>query len=235
MKKWALIFLTLLFLFGCSTYMGQGVYKPAPATYQEWSKYGSSTLLIKKSLLECDKPAPDVSFEIYERILNINRYDEQAFMNKLQMENICMERAGYKYNGVYDTKKICSLDKYKALPACQPNTVIPIPSVERRLNSWYCKTKTDYDYCLKHALAPQLCNPEKTKNPPPECLADAQNHPIVTNDLDSHGFKSSPMSPESQEHLRRELEQQQQQRNIQNQSNRQMNNMLKNTAPKMKR
>ena len=163
-----------LFLFGCSTYMEHVVYKPAPATYQEWSKSGVSILDIKKALLECGKPAPDTNIEIYEKVFNISRYDEIAYMNRLQFEDICLERAGYKYNGSYETKKICSLEKYKNLPACQPDAAIPVARVERRLNSWYCKVKTDYDYCLNHALAPQLCSPEKTKNPPPECLADGQ-------------------------------------------------------------
>jgi hypothetical protein len=239
--------------------MEQVVYKPAPATYQEWSKYGASTLDIKKSLLECGKPAPDISFEIYEKAFNISRYDELAYMNKLEFENICMERAGYKYNGTYNTKKICLLEKYKTLPACQPDARVPMPSVEMRLNSWYCKTRTDYDYCLKYALAPKFCSPEKTKNPPPECLADNQIHPSdakgihaleaesstkYADDLEHHGFMEllfpafyhpSPMSPQSQEYMRRELDQQRLQQNIQNQNNSQMNQLLRDTTPKIRR
>ena len=144
LKKLLLAFI-LLILTGCSTYMEQVVYKPAPATYEEWSKSGASILDIKKALLECGKPASDTNFEIYEKVFNISRYDELAYMNRLQFEDICLERAGYKYNGIYDTKKICSLEKYKNLSACQPNTITPTPSVERRLNSWYCKVKSDYD------------------------------------------------------------------------------------------
>ena len=233
MTRSALISLVLIFLFGCSTYMEQVVYKPAPATYQEWSKYGASTSDIKKSLLECDKPAPDASFEIYEKALNISRYDELAYMNKLQIEHICLERAGYKYNGAYDTKKICSLDKYKNLPACQPNAIISPPSEERRLNSWYCKVKTDYDYCLKHALAPKLCSPEKISNPPPECLADGQvpSSKPQTNSSTEIKPKTSTYTPPD----RMQQQMLQLQRNTQNQNNRQMNSMLKNSAPKIRR
>ncbi|HAO24548.1 MAG: hypothetical protein CMH21_00910 [Methylophaga sp.] len=169
------IFLTMtlsVLMFGCSTYMQDVVYKPSPATYQEWSKTGASNLEIKKSLLECGKPAPDTNFDVYEKAFKISRYDEDAYINKLVLEGKCMEQAGYSYNGFYNTKKICSLEKYKQLPACQANTVIPAHSLENRLNGWYCKVKSDYNYCLTHALAPQLCSREKTNNPPPECLQD---------------------------------------------------------------
>ena len=170
-EKFLLAFTSLL-LIGCSTYMEQVVYKPAPATYEEWSKSGVTILGVKKALLECGKPAPNTNFEIYEKAFNISRYNELDYMNRLQIEDICLEHAGYIYNGIYNTQKTCSLNKYQSLPTCQPNAIIPTPSVERRLNSWYCKVKTDYDYCLKHALAPKLCSPEKISNPPPECLAD---------------------------------------------------------------
>ncbi|MDZ4098314.1 MAG: hypothetical protein U1E13_06380, partial [Methylophilaceae bacterium] len=195
-----------LFLFGCSTYMQNAVYRPAPATYQEWSKPRTSSLEVKKSLLECDKPAPDTSFEIYEKAFNLSRYDEVKYINKLLLEGMCMEQAGYTYNGTYNTSKICSLEKYKLIPACHPDAIISTPSVERRLNSWYCKVKSDYNYCLEHALAPQLCTPEKANNPPPECLADGQSSLTTVSD------KSKilvPESPENQEYNRRKFEQQQ--------------------------
>lgn len=145
-----------LFLLSCSTYMEQMVYKPAPATYQEWSKHEASTLDIKKSLLECGKPAPDTNFETYEKAFNISRHDELAYINKLQIEDICLERAGYTYKGINNTKKICALEKYRNLSACQPSAIIPTPSVERRLNSWYCKIDSDFDYCLKTLLIPKF-------------------------------------------------------------------------------
>lgn len=233
MKSNMFIYFGSLFFLGCSTYMEQVVYKPAPATYQEWSKSGASTLDIKKSLLACGKPSPDISFEIYEKVFNISRYDEMAYMNKLALEGFCMERAGYKYNGLYNPKKTCSLEKYKNVPACQPDAVIPTPSVERRLNSWYCKIKTDYDYCLKNALAPQLCNPEEIKTPPPECLADGQaQFPI------SQTNSSTQIKPRTNTYIPPDRMQQQTiqlQRDTQNQNNRQMNNMLKSTAPKILR
>ena len=226
LKKLLLAFI-LLILIGCSTYMEQVVYKPAPATYEEWSKSGTSILDIKKALLECGKPASDTNFEIYEKVFNISRYDELAYMNRLQFEDICLERAGYKYNGIYDTKKICSLEKYKNLSACQPNTIIPTPSVERRLNSWYCKVKSDYDYCLKYSLNPTACSPEDARHLPPECLPVGQAASQIDTTIQNERKSSIYVAPSRAQQQATDL-----QRETQSQNNRQMNNMLKSTTLK---
>jgi hypothetical protein len=91
-------------------------------------------------------------------------------LNKFLMENACMESIGYvdRFGSVYDSCKM--YPERKILPACQPHVKPSKPSVERRLNSWYCKIKTDYQFCLKNAPNPKACNPEGHKNPPPECL-----------------------------------------------------------------
>lgn len=236
MKSTSIWIAIFLLLSGCG-YSIYNIDKPPPEDYETWKKQNNSLLDIKKALLECGAIAPTTLGwhykEAYEKIGIIEQKDQ---VNQGFLVDRCMLKAGFvQQNTSWALEDACADARYKALPACQPNAIIPIPSVERRLNSWYCKTKIDYDYCLKHALSPQLCNPEKTKNPPPECLADAQNHPIVTNDLDSRVFKSSSMSPETQQQLRQEQMQQQLQRDIQEQNNRGMQEMLKNTTPKIKR
>ena len=132
----------------------------------------------------------------------------------------------------------------KSYPACQPNVIVSTPSVERRLNSWYCKVKTNYDYCLKYALAPKLCSSEKIKKPPSECLSDDLSHlSEIENGLNLKRNRfmvlffpdTPPLSPESLERMRRQQDKQRLQRDTQNQNNRQMNNMLKNTTPKLRR
>ncbi|HEX5539440.1 MAG TPA: hypothetical protein VFX01_06595 [Methylophilaceae bacterium] len=231
MKNRAPIFCISLFLFGCSTYFEDVVYRPAPATYQEWSKSGASTLDIKKSLLECGKPAPDTNFEIYERAFNISRYDEISYMNKIQLEDICMESAGYIYSGAYSTKKICLQEKYSHLPACQLGVVKIKPSVERRLNSWYCKVKSDYQYCLAHALAPKLCSREKADHPPPECLPPGEEYKAaLINQPNQHSYTES-YAP-IRDFPERSLQLQQE---IQGDSNRQMDKLLHDTAPRIHR
>lgn len=231
MTNHALIFCILLPLVGCSTYFENVVYKPAPATYQEWSKPGASILDIKKSLLECGKPSPDTSFEIYEKAFNISRYDEMTYMNKLQLEDICMERIGYQYLGSYSTREICLQEQYSDLPACQTGAEIPTPTMSRRLDSWYCKVKSDYEYCLAHALAPRLCSLEKVKHPPPECLPPGREYDAA---LPAHQMQNS--DTQSYEPIRDFPERSiQLQQEVQKSSNRQMDKLLHDTAPKAHR
>lgn len=230
--NYSFILFTSFFLYGCSTYLEREIYKPAPATYQEWSKSGASILEIKKSLLECGKPAPDISFEIYEKAFGISRYDELAYMNKLQLENICMQYQGYKFNGIYKPSKVCSLEKYKTLPACQPDAEIPTPSVERRLSSWYCKVKSDYEYCLEHALAPKLCSREKMVNPSPECLPPGQEYKSSSVNNQPERKKGTQAYEPMREYPEKSLRLQQE---MQMDSNRQMDKLLRDTAPKTHR
>jgi hypothetical protein len=142
-------------------------FQPPPPEYKMWSKRGASELDIKKALLECGKPSPDPTFDSYKYAFGLE--DDDSQYNAIFLTDACMEKASYQPR-VYTVKQSCSWDRYKHLPACQPGAEIPTPSVERRLNSWHCKIKTDYDYCLKHAVNPGACNPEGHKKPPPECL-----------------------------------------------------------------
>jgi hypothetical protein len=82
-----------------------------------------------------------------------------------------MERAGFAIRWGDTVAKYCSWDRHKHLPACQLNAAIPDRSVERRLNSWYCRLKTDREYCRKHAFTPSACDDPKKdyENPPSVC------------------------------------------------------------------
>lgn len=148
-----------------------GKYPTEAEQYGNWQKPNDKVEIveIKKALLECNSPAPNPSDEQYKAIGYVN-FDEQ--MNLRFLVYKCMEFSGYVDTGRYTVTDYCAWNKYKNLPACKPDAVIPTPSIERRLNSRYCRVKSDYDYCLTHALAPQLCSREKTNNPPPECLPD---------------------------------------------------------------
>lgn len=162
---------------GCNQYSLSNIDRPPPEDYEIWIKEDESVFQIKKALLECGAIAPSTLgwpyHEAYEK-LGISSYDEQ--MNHYFLTSKCMENAGYKKQwGMRSAQEGCndvSFPERKKYSACQANAVIPKPSLERRLNGWYCKVKSDYNYCLTHALAPQLCSQEKANNPPPECLPD---------------------------------------------------------------
>lgn len=180
-----LLYLILIGSFsGCGQYSVRNIDKSPPEDYEIWQKGNESALQIKKSLLECGAIAPSTLGWPYEKAyekLGISSYDQQ--MNYYFQTSKCMEKAGYiKKWGMRSTEEGCndpSFPERKKYPACQPGAAIPTPSIERRLSSWYCKVKSDYGYCLEHALAPQLCSPERIANTPPECLTNGQetNHP----------------------------------------------------------
>lgn len=159
-------------LTGCGTLYGPfGPYaKPAPEIYEQWKMAGATPLDIKKALLECGEPAPTRSTFIYEKALGKSGQDD--LLDYFFQVALCMERSGFTVPGSKTTKEYCSWDRHRHLLACQPDTVFPERSVERRLNSWYCKIKTDREYCRKHAFTPSACDdPKKDYNdPPPECL-----------------------------------------------------------------
>ena len=163
------LLVSLFLLSGCTEYSIRNIDKPRSERYEIWMKSGVNILGIKKALLECGAIMPSWTVDgAYEKNGIIKQSDQT---NHSFLVDKCMVNANFtQQNTSWTLKDVCSDTRYRDYPACLPNAVIPAPSVSRRLNSWYCKVKTDYSYCLKHALAPQLCSPEKTKAPPLECL-----------------------------------------------------------------
>jgi hypothetical protein len=163
-----LVLVLLVGLSGCGGHSIRNIDKPAPEAYEMWVKPGASPLDVKKALLECGEPHPAPTIAIYEAI-GLKTQDDQTQFSF--MVDACMEKAGFipRWDNLEQSCKL--YPKYRNYPACQPNAQIPTPSVERRLNSWHCKLKTDRDYCRKHAFTPTACDdPQKDyDNPPPEC------------------------------------------------------------------
>jgi hypothetical protein len=156
---------------GCGALNGPfGPYaKPAPETYEQWKKAGSTMLEVKKALLECGEPSPVRNKFIHEKALGIKDPDDQ--LNYFFLTDGCMEQSDFFVPGAKKTTEYCLWERHRHLPACQPGAVFPQRSVERRLNSWYCKIKTDREYCRQHAFTPSACDDPKIDytNPPPEC------------------------------------------------------------------
>jgi len=120
MKFVLALFILLFGLTGCHF---KESFQPPRENFETWIKPEASKLGIMKSMLECGE-AP-----IAER---------NASVNTVLLADWCMESLGYK-SDVITMKEICELEDYKQYPACQTGAVIPKPSVERRLNSEYCR------------------------------------------------------------------------------------------------
>jgi hypothetical protein len=98
-----------------------------------WHQRGKSRIDVKKSLLECG--FADTSGHSMDPSID--------FLAAC----VCMERIGYtrEITRLGDVSPICENGWAKKSPECQPSAVIPTPSVERRLNSKSCQSKSKYN------------------------------------------------------------------------------------------
>jgi hypothetical protein len=115
-------------------------FQPLPEPYEFWSKPGVTKLDIKKAMLECG--------------MNVDGSGggEPFDYNEYFLSELCMESQGYS-DSFWTVAEGCR--QHPGLPACQPGAVIPKPSVERRLNSEYCKSAREmiseekYQRCIQ--------------------------------------------------------------------------------------
>ena len=185
-----------LALLGCTPFGG---FKSIPDTYLLYRKNGSSDFETQKALLECGYANPYSGVPDWSNDVGYEGYYEQE-----PLRRGCMLKDGFvdKLNN----DSLCKHPNYRLTPACQPDAVIPTRSIERRLNSVFCKQYPRAQVCQPSGqeVVPQT---EETA-PPPKSFVPQSRSTEQANQL---------------------------QRDIQKQNNRQMNNMLKSTAPKMKR
>lgn len=216
---------TLIFFSGCI----KASFQPIPPLFMLWKKPGATQLEVKMALLECGKPSPNPTGYGAE-VANISP-------NERVLADLCMEKSGFVTQDPFSAYKVvptCKQSYHASFPACQPDAIIPTRSVERRLNSWYCKLKTDHDYCLKHAVVPSACKQDNIKYLPPECQPPGQEFiPQRSTPAEKPVSNLEAYDYFEQNRLREQINQLQM--DMQNSSNRQMEKMLRNTAPKNRR
>jgi len=123
---------------------------------QRWHKRGASKLDIRKAVLECGAPNPFF-------------YEHSEFRNELNALasiHLCMVKSGFRYDE--SSVDWCRDRPEGRLPVC--NETVPIRSLSRRLESPYCKRRTDRAYCIKMSVNPALCERFDFDSPPLECL-----------------------------------------------------------------
>ncbi|GAA5105663.1 hypothetical protein [Bartonella jaculi] len=131
----------LKLLSGIALFVISGCFEDQPprTAVDVWKKSGADKLEIKKALLECGTTFSDDFSE-----------SESIIRERLNMDasvDACMIQAGFHHE--FGEPNWCEDEKYKAynLPICQPDAVIPQRSVERRLNSPYCKENKAQPEC----------------------------------------------------------------------------------------
>jgi len=122
--------------------------KSIPYADEKWRKPGASKVEIRKALLGCGAPNPS-SYEV-----GCLRRD----WNKLASIDLCMLNSGFSYRR--DPINWCREQPEERLAVCS----------DRRLESPYCKRRTDRAYCIKMASDPASCERFNFNSPPPECL-----------------------------------------------------------------
>ncbi|WP_375675235.1 hypothetical protein [Bartonella sp. CL100XZDX] len=114
--------IVLLSVSGCDI---ENIDKPPPGEVHGWLKAGADFTEIGKALLECGMPS----------LIDPDSENRNLSLNQMASIDACMVQAGFRdrYGGPYWCYN------YKDLPICQPGAVIPKRSVEKRLNSPFCK------------------------------------------------------------------------------------------------
>lgn len=116
-------------------------FQPPLPDYKLWRKEGVAELDIRKILMECGAIFPDGDSHMLTQ-------------NETAIIQMCTERAGFEridFKG--RPKPLAWCRNWPDLPACQPGAEIPAPSVERRLNSHYCKMRTSFDFCYNRYMS----------------------------------------------------------------------------------
>ena len=124
-----IIILIALLLTGCDCKRGVCISNIDRYThnYQLWEQPGKTDLDVMKAYLECGGNYPYTG--------------SSGIPGDGVATQICLENAGYNRVAYFERQPTCSKEYNKKYQACQPGAVIPTPSIERRLNSQYCKAE----------------------------------------------------------------------------------------------
>lgn len=154
------VFLVFFGLSGCIS----NINRPPPAWWIGFSGDGGREADIRAALLECGSNVPGDSVEF-------SAPDGKGFLllqqglNEIILVQRCMRNAGIPY--VRD-----SCTRWKDLPACSPDAVIPVRSVANRLNSPFCQLVPRAKICQPD-YDPSKVEPNTQKNPNPKSISIA--------------------------------------------------------------
>ncbi|MCZ2159275.1 hypothetical protein NPX99_08510 [Bartonella sp. 220] len=123
--------LILLTVTGCDI---ENIDKPAPEYVSMWEKSDADSTEVGKALLECGMPS----------LIDLDSANDNRSLNQIATIHICMIQAGFRYKG---GGRPCYTFRAENLPICRPGAVIPQRSVQKRLNSPFCKRYKNADEC----------------------------------------------------------------------------------------
>jgi len=148
------VFLVFFGLSGCIS----SIDRPPPAWWIGFSGNGGREADIRAALLECGSNVPGDSVE-FSALDGKGFLLPQQGLNEIILVQRCMRNAGFPYS-----RDSCK--RWKDLPACQPDAVIPVRSVANRFNSPFCKLIPKAAICQPDYV-PSKAEPNTQTNPNP--------------------------------------------------------------------
>lgn len=142
-RLWRLLAVMIFLVSGC-----RSAFQPPPDSFERWRKEDTFVQQVMAVLLECGYPWPGSSVGDWGKAYGV------TWESNMILAKRCMEKQGFverynngsaaecKYYSSEQTKKYQTEEQNLAIAkACHPDTPPTVPSVERRLNSPYCKTE----------------------------------------------------------------------------------------------
>lgn len=222
---------SFLLLSGCWNYSISNIDKPPKYEYESWYKKDTSDLQVKKDLLECGEV--DVFNVGYNAYNKIGIFDEDEKSNYHFLVSLCMENVGYKYKGrkEFTVEELCKSKTRVNYPACKENVVVQKPSKEKRLTSHYCKIKKEsFNECKDNKTS----NCGEMSYIPWECFTEEESRHAELYKAE-RGSRANTKSSNTGSHFNPEailmrnqqIETDKFQNQIRQQTNKEMNRMLK--------
>jgi hypothetical protein len=154
------VFLVFFGLSGCIS----NIDRPPPAWWIGFSGDGGREADIRAALLECGSNVPGDSVEFSAPDGKVFLLPQQG-LNEIILVQRCMRNAGIPY-----ARDSCT--RWKDLPACSPDAVIPVRSVANRLNSPFCQLVPRAKICQPD-YDPSKVEPNTQKTPNPKSISIA--------------------------------------------------------------
>lgn len=206
--------------------------------YEIWKKDGKSTLQVKVDMLECGFTTVDLEDNDIYRKIGISNHDD--VMNYYYTVSFCMENLGYRNvkRRAKNIAEVCSIMEKSSRPkkyaVCQPGFMAPAPTEKRRLSGYYCAmNKETYNTCLSRPSS--WCDGLAF---PLECYSNSQYKTYLETNIPAYMPINSSSSVQDKANSSRvnqlndRLELELLQNNTRQQTNKEMNNMLKHSFPK---
>jgi len=155
LKNSATLLALALVLSGCGN---PDWFQPPPTEGQVWTKPGASSTEVSKALLECGSASISS--------LSVPPREDKTPNQQAQIQR-CLFADGFTMTVPKTQWYYCEMSPN--LPSCQTGSPVVQRSVSRRVQSNYCRRRSDLQFCLRTAVNKYACT-QTERLVPDECL-----------------------------------------------------------------